>query len=154
MRSPADPPTIEESVTVIRRADDGVHGPPAARPDHRAVAHRPAVHEALALAEADLDARRATLLARRGKGGRRRDVGMDDWAREQLATWLQARVALPVGPLCCVVNGATRGRPREAAAARSELPRVARQAGSIGGTAHFAADSTRRDGPAVARCAR
>jgi len=40
--------------------------------------------EALALAEADLDARRGSLLVRRGKGGRRREVGMDDWAWEQL----------------------------------------------------------------------
>jgi integrase/recombinase XerD len=38
-------------------------------------------------------------------------------------------VELPVGPLFCVVNGATRGRPWAAAAARSELRRVAREAG-------------------------
>src|SRR5215216_6824825 len=55
--------------------------------------------EALALAEADLDARRGSLLVRRGKGGRRREVGMDDWAWEQLAHWLDVRVELPVGPL-------------------------------------------------------
>ena len=36
---------------------------------------------------------------------------MDDWAWEQLEPWLPARVALPVGSLFCVVNGATRGRP-------------------------------------------
>ena len=54
---------------------------------------------------------------------------MDDWAWEQLAPWLQARVELPVGPLFCVVNGPTRGRPWAAAAARSELRRVAREAG-------------------------
>jgi len=41
--------------------------------------------EALALTEADLDPRRGSLLVRRGKGGRRREVGMDDWAWEQLA---------------------------------------------------------------------
>jgi site-specific recombinase XerD len=85
--------------------------------------------EALALAEADLDARRGSLLVRRGKGGRRREVGMDDWAFEQLAPWLDVRVELPVGPLFCVVNGATRGRPWAAAAARTELRRVAREAG-------------------------
>ena len=55
--------------------------------------------------------------------------GMDDWAWEQLAPWLQARVELPVGPLFCVVSGPTRGRPWAAAAARSELRRVAREAG-------------------------
>ena len=34
-----------------------------------------------------------------------------------------------LGPLFCVVNGATRGRPWAAAAARTELRRVAREAG-------------------------
>jgi integrase len=87
------------------------------------------IQEALALAEADLDPRRGPLLVRRGKGGRRREVGMDDWAWEQLAPWLKARVELPVGPLFCVVTGPTRGRPWAAAAARTELRRVARQAG-------------------------
>src|SRR4051812_42219848 len=59
------------------------------------------INEALALGEADLDSRRGSLLVRRGKGGRRREVGMDDWAREQLQPWLIARVDLPVGPLLC-----------------------------------------------------
>jgi hypothetical protein len=54
---------------------------------------------------------------------------MDDWAWEQLAPWIEARVELPIGPLFCVVNGATRGRPWAPAAARSELRRVAHQAG-------------------------
>jgi integrase len=88
--------------------------------------------EALALAEADLDARRGSLLVRRGKGGRRREVGMDDWAWEQLTPWLTKRVELPVGPLFCVVTGATRGRPWSAGAARSQLRRVAREAGCVG----------------------
>src|SRR4051812_50177683 len=62
------------------------------------------IHEALALGEADLDPRRGSLLVRRGKGGRRREVGMDDWAREQLQPWLAARVELPVGPLLCIAT--------------------------------------------------
>ena len=37
------------------------------------------IDEALALHEADLDRRRGSLLVRHGKGGRRREVGMDDW---------------------------------------------------------------------------
>jgi site-specific recombinase XerD len=85
--------------------------------------------EALSLTEADLDARRGSLLVRRGKGGRRREVGMDYWAWEPLEPWLQVRLDLPVGPLFCVVNGATRVRPWAAAAARCELRRVARGAG-------------------------
>lgn len=35
--------------------------------------------EALALSEADLGDGRGSLLVRRGKGGRRREVGMDEW---------------------------------------------------------------------------
>jgi site-specific recombinase XerD len=53
--------------------------------------------------------------------------GWTTW--EQLEPWLQARVELPVGPLFCIVNGRTRGRPWTAGAARSELRRVAREAG-------------------------
>jgi integrase len=129
MRYPADLPTIEEIVAVLRSAGDGVHG--RRLRGLIVVLWRAGlrIHEALSLAEADLDARRGSLLVRRGKGGRRREVGMDDWAWEQLAPWLQARVELPIGPLFCVVNGATRGRPWAAPAARSELRRVAREAG-------------------------
>ena len=38
------------------------------------------IQEALALAEHDLDHRRGSLLIRNGKGGRRREVGMDEGA--------------------------------------------------------------------------
>src|SRR3954447_24923133 len=84
MHYPADPPTVQEIVTVMRHAGDGVHGRRLRglivvlwRAGQR-------ICEALALAEADLDARRGSLLVRRGKGGRRREVGMDDRAWEQL----------------------------------------------------------------------
>ena len=91
MRYPADPPTIEEIVTVMRRAGDSVHG--RRLRGLIVVLWRAGLRicEALALAEADLDPRRGSLLVRRGKGGRRREVGMDDWAWEQLEPWLQAR---------------------------------------------------------------
>jgi integrase len=84
MRYPADPPTIEEIVTVMRRAGDSVHG--RRLRGLIVVLWRAGLRicEALALAEADLDRRRGSLLVRRGKGGRRREVGMDDWAWEQL----------------------------------------------------------------------
>ena len=36
---------------------------------------------------------------------------MDEWAWEQLRPWLDLRLELPVGPLFCVINGPTRGRP-------------------------------------------
>ena len=87
------------------------------------------IHEALALTEADLDARRGSVLVRRGKGGRRREVGMDDWAWEQLQQWLDFRVALPVGPLFCILTGPTRGRGWSPAAAREQLRHTAALAG-------------------------
>jgi site-specific recombinase XerD len=37
------------------------------------------ISEALALAETDLDPGRGAVLVRRGKGGKRREVGMDRW---------------------------------------------------------------------------
>ena len=33
---------------------------------------------------------------RRGKGGRRREVGMDEWAWEQPEPWQELRLELPV----------------------------------------------------------
>jgi site-specific recombinase XerD len=87
------------------------------------------VQEALALGESDLDPQRGSLLVRHGKGGRRREIGMDAWGWEQLSPWLAARVELPVGPLFCIIDGPTRGRPWSSAAVRSGLRRLAAQAG-------------------------
>jgi len=49
------------------------------------------IQEALALPEGDLDHRPGSLLVQRGKGGRRREAGMDAWAWEQLQPWLELR---------------------------------------------------------------
>ena len=87
------------------------------------------VQEALSLAEQDLDQRRGSLLVRRGKGGRRREIGMDTWGWEQLTPWLGQRVELPVGPLFCVIDGPTRGRAWASASVRVEFRRLAIQAG-------------------------
>jgi site-specific recombinase XerD len=87
------------------------------------------IHEALALNEGDLDRRRGSLLVRRGKGGRRREVGMDEWAWEQLQPWLDTRTELPVGPLFCIVTGPTRGRAWSNTAVCAQLRHVAAQAG-------------------------
>ena len=111
MRYPADPPTIEEIVAVMRNAGDGAHG--RRLRGLIVVLWRAGLRicEALALAEADLDARRGSLLVRRGKGGRRREVGIDDWAWEQLAPWLDVRVELPVGPLFASSTARRAGGP-------------------------------------------
>ena len=86
------------------------------------------IQEALSLGEADLDQRRGSLLVRQGKGGRRREVGMDTWGWQQLQPWLDRRLEFPVGPLFCIVTGATRGRHWANAAARADLRRTAARA--------------------------
>ncbi|MCA1677738.1 MAG: tyrosine-type recombinase/integrase, partial [Actinobacteria bacterium] len=65
------------------------------------------ISEALSLAESDLDRARGAILVRRGKGGKRREVGMDAWAWDQLVPWLRQRTELPVGALFCIIHGPT-----------------------------------------------
>jgi len=114
LRYPADRAKVEEIVAVMRAAGDRPHG--RRLRGLIVVLWRSGlrIQEALALTEGDLDQRRGSLLVRRGKGGRRREVGMDAWRWEQLDPWLQVRCELPIGPLFCVINGTTRdatGRP-------------------------------------------
>jgi integrase len=95
---PADPPKVEEIIAVMRASGDAAHG---RRLRGLIVIMWRAglrIQEALALTEGDLDPRGA-VLARRGKGGRRREVGMDAWGWEQLEPWLDVRRTFPVGPL-------------------------------------------------------
>jgi site-specific recombinase XerD len=129
MRYPADPPRVEEIVAVMRRAGDSVSGDRIRglivilwRAGLR-------IQEALDLHERDLDPRRGALLIRQGKGGRRREAGMDDWGWEHLNHWINRRLELPVGPLFCIVDGPTRGRPWPQAGVRSQLRRLAAEAG-------------------------
>jgi site-specific recombinase XerD len=129
LRYPADPPTVEEIVAVMRVAGDSIHGRRLRALIVILWRAGLRIHEALALAESDLDCRRGSVLVHRGKGGRRREVGMDEWAWEQLEPWSTVRLERPVGPLFCVINGATRGRAWSAAAARAELRRTAATAG-------------------------
>src|SRR3954452_14019390 len=119
LRYPADPPKVEEIVAVIRTAGDAPHGRRLRALIVILWRAGLRIQEALALTEADLDQRRGALLVRRGKGGRRREVGMDAWGWDELQPWLELRVQLPVGPLFCVLNGRTRGRQWSSAAARS-----------------------------------
>jgi site-specific recombinase XerD len=128
-RYPADPPTVEEIIAAMRQTRDDRHG---FRARALIVVLWPAGlrgQEALALTEPDLAERRGSLLVRHGKGGRRREIGMDAWGWEQLRPWLAARADLPVGPLFCVIDGPTRGRAWSGAAVRFEFHRLAAQAG-------------------------
>jgi integrase len=113
-RSPADPPRTEEIIAVMRCAGDGLHG--ARARGLIVVVWRVGlrIQEALDLSELDLDARRGSVLVRCGKDGRRREVGMDDWAFDQLQPWLTARQSMPVGPLFASSMGTpadARGQP-------------------------------------------
>ena len=126
---PADPPRVEEIVAVMRQAGERVHGDRVRglivvlwRAGLR-------IQEALALTESDLDERRGALLVRHGKGEKRREIGMDDWGWEHVARWVTHRTRLPVGPLFCVIDGPTGGRPWSATAARAQLRRLAVEAG-------------------------
>ena len=79
LRYPADPPRVEEIVAVMRAAGDDAHGRRLRALIVILWRAGLRIQEALLLAEADLDHRRGALLVRRGKGSRRREVGMDAW---------------------------------------------------------------------------
>jgi site-specific recombinase XerD len=126
---PADPPTVDEIVAVMRMISERANG-------HRLRAlivllwrAGPRISEALALHESDLDRSRGAVLVRSGKGGKRREVGIDRRAWEQLDAWLEIRHELPIGALLCVIHGPTSGRRWEASAARKQLHHAAAVAG-------------------------
>jgi site-specific recombinase XerD len=79
------------------------------------------INEALTLTEHDLDARLGAILVRHGKGGRRREVGMDSWG-----------LGVPP-PLARIAHAAVRDRRTDpwpaSDAARARLRRVAAKAG-------------------------
>ena len=128
MRYPADPPTVEEIVAVMRHAADDRHG---WRVRAMIVVLWRAglrIQEALALAEHDLDHRRGSLLVRHGKGRRRREVGMDEWGWEQRRPWLNARAASRSGR-CSASSTAPPRAPWSGAAVRGEFRRLAAHAG-------------------------
>jgi site-specific recombinase XerD len=126
---PADPPTVEEIISVMRAAGDD---PDGLRLRGLIVVLWRAglrISEALALVETDLDQPRGAILVRHGKGGKRREVGMDRWAWEQLDRWITFRTTLPVGALFCILRGPTRGRPCAPTGVRAQLRRTAQAAG-------------------------
>lgn len=92
MQYPPDPPRPEEIIVVMRNAGRDRHGLRIRA--LIAILWRGGLRmsEALALNETDIDERRGSLLVRHGKGGKRRDAGMDQFGFEQLGAWLAQRV--------------------------------------------------------------
>jgi site-specific recombinase XerD len=135
MEYPPDPPRPEEIVLVMRQAGHDRHGLRVRA--LIAVLWRAGlrISEALALNETDLDPARGSVLVRHGKGDKRRQAGMDEFAFAQLAAWQTHRVLLPPGPLFCVIDGTTRGRRWTATAARGEMRDLAAAAGAREGVA-------------------
>jgi site-specific recombinase XerD len=126
---PADPPRAEEIIAVMRGAGENKHG---ARVRALIVILWRAglrINEALMLAESDLEPQRGAIIVRHGKGGKRREVGMDEWGWEHIDPWRLLRLGLPIGPFLCVLDGATRGRSWSPTGAREELHRLAALAG-------------------------
>jgi hypothetical protein len=117
LRYPADPPTVEKIILVMRQAGPG---PYADRTRGLiAILWRASlrISEALALTESDLDPKTGSVLVRAGKGGKRRMVGMDDQGWEHVARWTEHRVPMPIGPPFCILARPTRGRGWSATAA-------------------------------------
>jgi integrase len=130
VRYPADPPTVEEIVAVMRIAGDGVHG---RRLRGLVVVLWRAglrIDEALSLREADLDRRRGSLLVRRGKGGatsRGRDGPLGMAGARALAR--RTRRAADRSAVLHHSTDAPAGRPWTTSGARAELRHAAARAG-------------------------
>jgi site-specific recombinase XerD len=84
------------------------------------------IGEALALRAKDVDLDAGTLVVQRGKGGKRRVVGVDAGTAALVGRWLEVRRRRGLsGPLFCTL----RGRPMDQSYVRHLLPRLARRAG-------------------------
>ena len=84
--------------------------------------------EALALSVKDVDLQVGSVAVLRGKGDRRRTVGIDPGATTIVDQWIRRRNALGLSndaPLFCTL----RGTPMDSAQVRLLLPRLARKAG-------------------------
>jgi site-specific recombinase XerD len=84
------------------------------------------IGETLALAVKDFDPESGTLIVQRGKGGKRRVVGVDAGTVALVSRWLDVRRKrrITAGPLFCTLKG----RPLNQSYIRHLLPRLARKA--------------------------
>jgi integrase len=90
------------------------------------------ISEALDLmpAELDFDEKKVTIL--RGKGGKRRTVGLSEQTITALQKWLVVRAELGIGdnrPVFCVVGRPTRGKRLYSSCVREQLRDCAKRAG-------------------------
>ena len=86
------------------------------------------ITEALRLHPKDLDRAGGTVTVLRGKGGKRRTIGLDPGAFAVVERWLDARAKRRISgraPLICTLHG----KPVESAYVRALMPRLARRAG-------------------------
>jgi integrase len=112
MRYPADSPTVEEIVLVMRYAGDCPHG---LRLRGLVVVMWRAglrISETLALTESDLDADRGAILVRHGKGNKRREVGMDQWGWDLAAALAGVPGADPPSVRCSASSTVARAAGR------------------------------------------
>ena len=128
-RYPADPPTTDELVRLLCGCGSSPSGERLRALIVLLWRSGLRISEALALEERDLDPASGSITVRRGKGGRRRIVGMDPWAWTQLKRWDSIREQLPPGPYFCIISGPTSGRPLSASSAREQLRNLQRRCG-------------------------
>ena len=98
MKYPPDPPTVDEIVAVMRQARDDRHG--RRRNALIVVLWRAGLRimDGLSLTETDLNHERGSITVRKGKGGTRREVGMDAWAWNMLRAGWRIAWSCPLGP--------------------------------------------------------
>jgi len=129
LRCPADPPTVEEIVAVMRCAGLTAYGLRARALIALLWRAGVRIKRGARARQSDLDRATGGVVVRSGKGGKRGELGMDRWGW-QIEPWLDYRIALPVGALLCVIDGPTAGRACSLSAARTLLCRLALIAGA------------------------
>jgi hypothetical protein len=129
LQYPADPPTVEEIVAVMRCAGDSAHGLRTLGAGCTALARRSTHHRG---AERRRERPRCRSRKHPYPPGQERQATR---ARHgclgvaQLSVWFAVRVDMRVGALLCVIDGPTQGRPWSATAARATLRELAVAAG-------------------------
>jgi integrase len=95
------------------------------------------IAEALALVEKDVDLEHGLVVVLRGKGVKRRTVGLDPTAAAVLERWLRRRRELAIprtwqgrpATIFCVITRPRRGKPLHPSCVRESMKRLARRAG-------------------------